>query len=345
MRQESWERFKETALHSRKDSLPAKGSKGSQGVLTALIVDSPWIPGFVGVSHLDYFLFPDQWVKANLLIEEAFPELIFLPGFWVEYGMAIEPSAFGCKITWWSDHPPSAHPMIHDPSEVSRLKVPHPREDGLMPFALNLYRHAEQRLRDHGHQIKMVAARGPLAIAAHLWGLTEFLVQLKLSPKETKALLETTAQTVILWLQAQMDCLSNVEGVMVLDDIVGLLSPADYMEFAHPYLERIFSSFPGMVKVYHNDSGINHILEPLAETGFHVLNFSHLLDIADVWKRVGGRICLMGNVPPLEALTEGHAQQPDLEVALPDGRGARPDSLRRRRRFSWDPCCECKSVD
>jgi len=305
MKLEAWKRFKQMAHYGRKDSAQKEASLKADQVVTALIVDSPWIPGFVGISHLDYFLFPDQWMNANLFIEEKFPELIFLPGFWVEYGMAIEPSAFGCKITWWKDHPPSAHPMIHDISEVSRLKVPHPNEDGLMPFALTLYRHAEKKLRDHGHHIKMVAARGPLVTAAHLCGLTEFLIHLKLSPKETKTLLEMTTKAVILWLQAQIDNLSEVEGVMVLDDIVGLLSPNDYMEFAHPYLMEIFASFEGMVKVYHNDSGINHILERLVETGFHVLNFSHLLDIGEVWEKVGGRICLMGNVPPLDALAQG----------------------------------------
>jgi uroporphyrinogen decarboxylase len=81
------------------------------------------------------------------------------------------------------------------------------------------------------------------------------------------------------------------------------------MEFAHPFLKEIFSSFPDMVRVYHNDSNINHILEDLADTGFHVLNFSHTLDIGVVWQRIGNRICLMGNVPPLEVLAKGTPEE------------------------------------
>jgi uroporphyrinogen decarboxylase len=199
--------------------------------------------------------------------------------------------------------------MIHDASEISRLKIPNPLTDGLMPFVLNLYRHVEKSLSERGEHIKMVAARGPLAIAGHLRGVTELMMDLKLFPAETKRLLEITTQTTIQWLHAQILNLPEIEGIMVLDDIVGFLSPRDYLEFAHPFLKEIFSSFPDMVRVYHNDANINHLLEDLADTGFHVLNFSHNLDIGTVSQRIGNRICLMGNVPPLEILAQGNPEE------------------------------------
>jgi hypothetical protein len=41
-------------------------------VPAALIVDSPWIPGFLGIGHLDYFAHPGVWFDANLRIMEQF---------------------------------------------------------------------------------------------------------------------------------------------------------------------------------------------------------------------------------------------------------------------------------
>jgi uroporphyrinogen decarboxylase len=301
MNSEAWNRFKSIALSA--------GSGGGERVATALIVDSPWLPGFAEVSHLDYFTLPDCWEKANLSIEERFPQVTFLPGFWVEYGMAAEPSAFGCKIVWGDNRPPSILPVLHDASEVSRLTPPDPLTDGLMPWVLNLYRRAEKSLGAGGHRIKMVAARGPLAIAGHVRGMTELMMDIKLDPAQAKKLLEITTQTVIRWLAAQIGVLREVEGIMLLDDVVGFLSPDDYREFAHPVLTEIFSSFPDMVKIYHNDSRIDHILQPLAETGFHVLNFSHTLDIGDVWRRIGGKVRLLGNIPPLEVLAKGEPDE------------------------------------
>ncbi len=296
-----WEDFKRMVL-SRSSGRPPK-------VPVALIVDSPWLPGFMGMPTLDYFLFPDRWLRANLFIEKRFPEVLFLPGHWIEYGMAAEPSAFGCRIKWWKNSPPSVIPALRSLSEASGFEAPDPKEDGLMPLILDLYPHMEKLLLNEGSHIKMVAARGPLAIGAHVRGVTELLLDLKLHPEETKRFLGIMTQTTIRWLRAQIDHLSEVEGILVLDDIVGFLSPSDYMEFAHPYLKEIFSTFDGMVKVYHNDSKIGHILEPLTETGLDILNFGYNLDMNEVWQRVGNKIRLMGNIPTREVLADGTAEE------------------------------------
>ena len=76
-------------------------------------------------------------------------------------------------------------------------------------------------------------------------------------------------------------------------------------EFAHPYLKAIFDAFPDMIKVYHNDANIAPFVDQLPETGLDVLNFSHNLDIVEVAQKVGDRICLMGNIPPLDVLVRG----------------------------------------
>lgn len=277
----------------------------NEKVVVALIVDSPWIPGFCGMSHFDYYLFPDRWLEANIKVYSSYPDIIFLPGFWVEYGMATEPSAFGCKIAWSENNTPSISPSMFDIAQVDNLRVPRPEQDGLMPFVLHWYKWVQSVLEERNMSVKMVAARGPLALAAYLRGTTEFLMDLKLEPANTKKLLEITTTTVIEWLKAQAEVLGTVEGVMVLDDIVGFLSRADYMEFAHPYLKAIFDAFPDMIKVYHNDANIAPFVDQLPETGLDVLNFSHNLDIVEVAQKVGDRICLMGNIPPLDVLVRG----------------------------------------
>ena len=52
----------------------------------ALIVDTPWIPPFLGISTVDYIGVPDVWLEANLAVARRFPDVIFLPGFWVSRG-------------------------------------------------------------------------------------------------------------------------------------------------------------------------------------------------------------------------------------------------------------------
>src|SRR5210317_87014 len=64
------------------------------------IIDSPWLPGWAGMSVLDYYASERRWFDANLKVIQDFPTIMFLPGFWSEWGMCTEPSAFGAKCVW-----------------------------------------------------------------------------------------------------------------------------------------------------------------------------------------------------------------------------------------------------
>lgn len=300
MNKNEWSILKKCADMKETETIPA-----------ALIVDSPWIPGYTGVSTIDYFSMPDKWLEANLKIKKDFPGLILLPDFWVEYGMAVEPSGFGCKINFFENSTPTVNHIISsadDLDQVGSISLPNPKRDGLMPIALNLYKNAEKKIKDIGESIKIVAARGPLTIATHLMGLTEFLVALKIDPENTHKLLKLTAAMTRDWLQAQAETLSEVEGIMVLDDVVGFLSREDYMEFAHPYLKEIFNSFPGSLKLYHNDSESNVCYEFIEDLGVNIFNFTYKQEISNVRKLVGNKVCLLGNIPPLNVLTNGNPE-------------------------------------
>ena len=54
--------------------------------LAGFIIDSPWLPNWLGVSILDYLAYDQVWFDANLKAIETFPDAKFLPGFWAEYG-------------------------------------------------------------------------------------------------------------------------------------------------------------------------------------------------------------------------------------------------------------------
>ena len=62
------------------------------------IIDSPWIPGWYGISMLDYYTSDELWLESNLAAVQRFPDVWFMPGFWPEYGMCTEPSAFGSRM-------------------------------------------------------------------------------------------------------------------------------------------------------------------------------------------------------------------------------------------------------
>ena len=300
MRPHQWQSFKQAAKHQPAAAVPL-----------ALIVDSPWMPGYLGMSHLDFFLDPEAWFQANLRVLREFPDIIFFPSWWVEYGMAIEPSAMGARISFAPDQTPSMRATLFNLHDVDRLAPVDPYTDGFMSLALHRYRMQKQRIFDAGYTIPVATARGPLCTAAFLHDLSQLMVDMKEDPAGVHRLLEYVTEGIIQWLKAQAEVIGPcVEGIFLLDDIVGFISRDLYREFAHPYLKRICDAFPAeWVKVYHNDASINQLLEDLPDTGFDVLNFTHRLDIADVARRTGGRLCLMGNVAPLDLGVRGTPEQ------------------------------------
>jgi len=320
-----WERFKQAARLGE----PARAPVG-------LIVDSPWLPGYAGIDTRDYFLFPDTWLEINLGLLKRFPDVAWIPGFWVEYGMAAEPSAFGAKVHFHPDRPPSIEPVVSDltfqyegkrsGSFWADVKPADPREDGLMPLGLRLYEVLDDRLQAEGLGIRMVCARGPMTVASWLTGVTPLLMGLVSDPDSVSRILDAMTTTIIRWLQAQLDAVRQPEGIMLLDDIVGMISRNHYEQLVQPHLRRIFDEFDGLIRIYHNDTPCLHLLESLVQANFDVFNFSHEMDIARVKAQMGHRVALMGNVPPLDI---GHRSAWDaggrgaVGAGVPGQRGSR----------------------
>ena len=95
---------------------------------------------------------------------------------------------------------------------------------------------------------------------------------------------------------------------LVLDDLPGMRSPRGFDRMALPYLQRIFDAFPGLVRVYHNDTPCAHLLPRIGQLHCEVWNFSHEMDIAAV-RAAAPQMALLGNVSPLDTLVRGTPDQ------------------------------------
>lgn len=273
--------------------------------MPVLIVDSPWLPGYAGIDTLDFYFDPAAWLHAYCRVHRDLPGAALLPGAWVEFGMAAEPSGWGAGIRWSRQAPPDVRRVSGGLTALLEAEPPDPARDGLMPVVLRQYERARPELEAKGIAPRMAAARGPLAVASHLLGVTELLTATQLEPDRCLALLERTTELCIRWLQCQLERMPSPLGILVLDDVVGLMGPDDAGRFALPYLRRIFESFPDLIRVFHNDTPNADVFDGLAAVGIDVFNFSHDIDPAEARRRLGPDIVLMGNVPPVDVLVRG----------------------------------------
>jgi uroporphyrinogen-III decarboxylase len=307
MRPEQWQQFKAAAKRQTRRPVPL-----------ALIVDSPWMPGYLGITHRDYYFDPLVWFDAHRRVIEDFPEATFIPSWWAEVGMAAEPSAMGVRIRVWPHQTPSEERVPFHLDELDQLTPPDPTMDGYCPLILHRYARMTPHILAAGYTVPLVAARGPLCTASFFRGVTQLMEDLIDDPDRTLRLIDICTTLTIDWLKAQAKAVGpTVEGILVLDDIVGFVGREHYEQFAHPFLTRIAAAFPAdWVKIYHNDASVSACLERLPDTGFEVLNWGKQLDIADACARLGGRMVLMGNVNPLEIGVRGSPQ--DVERATLD---------------------------
>ena len=273
------------------------------------VIDSPWLPGWAGISTLDYFTSDDCWFEANKKAVSTFPDVMFLPGFWSEYGMCTEPSVFGAKCTFHRNELPFADKIIHQLDDIDRLTVPNPETDGLAPFMLNRLRLNRKRIEALGYGIRFAVARGPLNIASFLMGTTEFLIALRTDPEKIHKLLDIITEYTLRWLRLQKETIDSIDGVFILDDIVGFCGEPDFRQFAAPYLKRIFSSLDVRVKFFHNDADGRSCAKHLPALGVNLFNFSFLHSLEEMKQWTNNEVTLLGNIPPRDVLALGTPDQ------------------------------------
>ncbi len=291
--------------------------------VAAFIIDSPWLPNWRGLSIIDYLGSDEAWFEANRAAIERFPGAAFLPGFWAEYGMCTEPSAFGAKCVFPANEFPYAKPVIRRDEEIDSLEEPDPSKDGLLPFVLRRMEWARPRMEAMGHSFRFSVSRGPLNVASFLMGVTEFLVALKTEPERVKRLLGTITSFLGKWHALQRERFPTMDGIMILDDIVGFMGEEDFKEFALPYLAELYSP-RASVKLFHNDADCASSVRHYAGIGINLYNPGTQMGISEIVEATGGRLALLGSIPPRDVLAalapaEVARAARKQEAALPPG--------------------------
>jgi uroporphyrinogen decarboxylase len=277
-------------------------------VPVGFIVDCPWLPNWYGINILDYFTNDELWLKANLKAIETFPDVMFLPGFWSEYGMCTEPSAFGAKCIFWKNEFPFAEKIIHETADIDKIKLPNPETDGLLPFMLNRLVKAQPAIEAAGHKIRFSVSRGPLNVASFLMGTTELLTAMMMEPEYVHKLLRLTTDFLKAWHQLQKKAIPTIDGTMMLDDIVGFVGEDEFKEFGYPYLKELYS-LPGSVNLFHNDADCTVSVKYYPEIGINLYNPGTHLTVNQIKEETKNGLTILGNIPPRDVLAAGSTEQ------------------------------------
>ena len=288
--------------------LDVAGGKCLPQIPTGFIIDCPWLPGWYGAGMMDYFNDDQCWLEANKKAIETFPETIFLPGFWAEYGMCTEPSAFGAKCLWFESDMPHAEKVLKNLSEVDSLSRPNVRTDGLLPFVINRLKCTQLQIESMRHQIKFAVARGPLNIASFLLGTTELMMGMMTEQDRCHKLIELITDFLIDWIACQIECFPSIEGILLLDDIVGFVGDEQCKEYVVPYFKKIYGIFDTKINMLHNDADGLVSAQYLERMGVNLFNPSFEHSLQELKELTNNKVAILGNIPPRDVMAEGSPQ-------------------------------------
>lgn len=217
-------------------------------------------------------------------------------------------------MIWLEKSLPHAEKIIRSIEEVNSLPDPNVKTDGLLPFVISRLRNNEEAIKRADHQIRFAVARGPLNIASFLMGTTEFMMSFALNPEGAHKLLNKITIFLCDWLTWQKECFPSIDGVLILDDIIGFIGENEFREFVIPYFRKIFDSINVKARFLHNDAEGLITARFLEEMGVNIFNFSFEHSLGKIRELAGNDIVLVGNIPPRDVLAAGTPEQVTASV-------------------------------
>ncbi len=286
----------------------------------------PCMPFFTGhffswfnnLEEGDYWPDPEVKLKAQLCVQERWPDLTLFPGIFIGYSTVVEPSALGGEAHYPRHASPQLKYFLKEPEDVFALEPADPYRDGLMPQALDTLRYMldhcpKKWIEQYGYLAGSGAALGPTDVACLCRGYDNFAMDLYKHPDAAHHLMEVATETLIRYYRAQEEIGGKFHRLLVADDAIGFVSQRHFIEFCLPYLKCIFQEFSYAIGILHCDSKTTHLLDVIPDVGMQVFNFDAHMDIATVKEKIGDRVCLLGNMASFTLLREGTPEEVTAE--------------------------------
>ncbi len=193
------------------------------------------------------------------------------------------------------------------------------------PWAQMNYEMAQMSLDKYGQEVGVsIALPGPFTAASSLFPIAKLLREARKEPEKVHELLRfcTDAAKIIA-----AEFIEGGTGVSINDPVASgtIMSEKAYREFVLPYTKEFmdFAHEHGRSVTYHICGNTTAITEAMVESGCNVLSIDNIVDLEATKKKVGDKVVIIGNVPPIEAMMLGTTQ--DVE-----------ESVKKCLREAWD---------
>ena len=209
----------------------------------------------------------------------------YIPSLFPGCRQGLLPTAYGAREEWISDHY-WVEPVLTDAEEAYELTQPDFTRQGVAADLLETTRFF-RRATAGRLPIQMPDMQGPLDLAGNMLGAERLMLAIYDHPDAVHRLLDQMTQDFITYMHLQeaasegtlvpIHCMPTIwlppgRAMSLSEDLLAVMSPRFYGQFASPYNERIAAEFGGVV--IHSCGSWEHNLPGLARTsGLLGVNF------------------------------------------------------------------------
>lgn len=205
-------------------------------------------------------------------------------------------------------------PVVENPGDISKLKIIDPEKDGKLPVLLE----ALQKIRDEiGDEADIGASMtAPFSVCASVIGTDNLLRWIVKRPEAVHEVMEI----ITLCNEQYIKALGKIGFSTGFCDPVSstsLIKKKHFDEFSLPYLKRNVEHvmrYCNSKPTIHICGGSKDLWRDIMEIGIGNFSIDNCEDLQDAKEIMGHKVCITGNVPPVDALLLGNKDDIDSAV-------------------------------
>jgi MtaA/CmuA family methyltransferase len=278
--------------------------------------------GQAGLTYEEYAASPDAVTRVHIRGVETFDydwACIYIDD-------CIEFEPLGVETVGCGNIPRSASKFLPATLEsLRRLKLPDPCNDGRMPILLEAIRRVRQRFGDS----VLICGRcpAPFSAATLLFGVQAVMMLMYDDPGLLRDMMRFLTDAAEVYARAQIQAGAHALWVGDCSASSRFISVRHFREFAAEPASQHIARLKrmGAVTIYFGAEVETSRLQAAAKLGADIIGISEEADLARCKAAVGDRVCVMGNLDPINVLMNGTPELVESEVkrivASAGGRG------------------------
>ncbi|MEF9983031.1 MAG: uroporphyrinogen decarboxylase family protein [Oscillospiraceae bacterium] len=204
-------------------------------------------------------------------------------------------------------------PLVKQYDDMKKIKPVDPFTSGRLPLILNALQIIRKEI---GNEVDVSTdIAGPISVAAAIRGTENLMRDFRKNPKFAHELLQIITDNNIKFIDAA--CGLGF-GVGFSDPVAScsMISPTLFREFAKPYLSQCIKrveKWRGNGVMLHICGKSKDIWNDMVELGISTLSIDNVESLQEAKENVGDRVCLAGNIPPVEIVKMGTVSEIENE--------------------------------